>query len=471
MKTLIMRMMSIATLAIGVSMMASALAQSPASKLTDNSLDSRSVSRLNLFRSFATRRASSLQAAGLPLMNVLVGIGTTTPTSQLTVQGMIETTLGGLRFPDGTVQTTAVNSSNVVHSLNELRGDVTLAAGANISITPSGNTLTIAAPGALGAVAHDSTLMGNGTSASPLGLAVPLVLIGAVDDGNVNNGADGVVQVTNTFPLGAGIVARGNGFGLVGFGGPGAFTGVAGVGADTDTGTLGGIGLFGGGGKAANGDGGSGLIARGGEGNSAGNTGGIGINARGGEGKNGATNGLAGKFTGDVLIDGDLNVSGTKNFKIDHPLDPENKYLYHAAIESSEVLNVYSGNVTTNEQGEAVIRLPDWFEAINRDFRYQLTVVGTFAQAIVADEIKNNRFKIKTNAADVRVSWQVTGIRFDRAIRMRPFKAEEEKPERERGTYLSPEAFNNPAERSIEQGSIPEKMRQMKEMRTSTPKN
>jgi hypothetical protein len=97
--------------------------------------------------------------------------------------------------------------------------------------------------------------------------------------------------------------------------------------------------------------------AQGGIGDDAGHSGGIGILASGGTGNNGATNGLAGKFTGDVQIDGALNVTGTKNFKIDHPLDPENKYLYHAAIESSEVLNIYSGNIATDAKGEAVVKM------------------------------------------------------------------------------------------------------------------
>ncbi|MFN3413260.1 MAG: hypothetical protein ACK42L_04280, partial [Thermoanaerobaculum sp.] len=94
-------------------------------------------------------------------------------------------------------------------------------------------------------------------------------------------------------------------------------------------------------------------------------------------------------------------------------LDPEHKYLRHAAIESHEVLNQYSGNVVTDEEGRAVVELPEWFEALNRDFRYQLTVIGRFAQAIVEEKIKNNRFVIRTNMANVEVSWQVTGIRKD----------------------------------------------------------
>jgi hypothetical protein len=103
-----------------------------------------------------------------------VGIGTTTPTSPLTVQGMIETTLGGYKFPDGTVQNSAFNPGQVVRSLNGLTGEVQLAGSQNITITKSGNTLTVAAPNALTAVAHDATLTGNGTPASPLGVASPL---------------------------------------------------------------------------------------------------------------------------------------------------------------------------------------------------------------------------------------------------------------------------------------------------------
>ena len=40
-----------------------------------------------------------------------VGVGTNNPTSLLTVAGMIQTTSGGVKFPDGTVQTTSATAS------------------------------------------------------------------------------------------------------------------------------------------------------------------------------------------------------------------------------------------------------------------------------------------------------------------------------------------------------------------------
>lgn len=179
----------------------------------------------------------------------------------------------------------------------------------------------------------------------------------------------------------------------------------------------------------------------------------------------GTSNGDAALFVGTVAIDGDLDVFGTKDFLIDHPLDPANKYLRHAAIESSEVLDVYSGNVVTDANGDAIVTLPAWFEALNKDLRYQLTVIGTFAQAIVAKEVASNQFSIKTSAPAVRVSWQVTGVRSDAAMLQHPLQVEEDKPAMERGTYLSPTAFGEPEEKGTTWAHHPELMRQLKDRR------
>ena len=160
------------------------------------------------------------------------------------------------------------------------------------------------------------------------------------------------------------------------------------------------------------------------------------------------TVGHAGFFDGRVTVLGNLSKSGG-SFKIDHPLDPANKYLYHSFVESPDMMNIYNGNVTTDASGEAVVTMPEYFAALNRDFRYQLTVIGQFAQAIVAEEIKDNSFKIRTDKPNVKVSWMVTGIRQDVYANENRIPVEEDKPATERGFYLYPKGFNQPTEKSV----------------------
>ena len=157
-----------------------------------------------------------------------------------------------------------------------------------------------------------------------------------------------------------------------------------------------------------------------------------------------SANGFAGLFVGRVRVTGLLQKAGG-GFTVDHPTDPANKYLSHSFVESPEMLNVYSGTVTTNRAGVARVRLPAYFEALNRDFRYQLTVIGTFARAMVSEEIKGNEFAIRTDPGRVKVCWQVTGVRKDAWAEANRLPVEETKPKAERGRYLHPELFGKKA--------------------------
>jgi hypothetical protein len=162
----------------------------------------------------------------------------------------------------------------------------------------------------------------------------------------------------------------------------------------------------------------------------------------------GAVTNYAGYFDGDVQIVGNLaKSSGT--FKIDHPLDPDNKYLIHSFVESPDMMNVYNGNVTTDANGKAVVDLPSYFEAENKDFKYQLTVIGQFAQAIVGKEISNNQFEIMTDKPNVKVSWQITGVRKDAYAEKHRIVAEVEKESYNKGKYLNPVELGKPASLGI----------------------
>jgi hypothetical protein len=67
-------------------------------------------------------------------------------------------------------------------------------------------------------------------------------------------------------------------------------------------------------------------------------------------------------------VTGTLTRSGG-SFKIDHPLDPENRYLQHSFVESPDMMNIYNGNAELDDQGRATVVLPEYFETLNGDFR------------------------------------------------------------------------------------------------------
>jgi hypothetical protein len=125
-------------------------------------------------------------------------------------------------------------------------------------------------------------------------------------------------------------------------------------------------------------------------------------------------------------------------------------------------LNLYAGNAVLDQHGRALVRLPDWFEAVNVDFRYQLTSVGSSAPSLyVAKKIAGNQFTIAGGHPGQEVSWQVIAARNDVWARDHPMHVEEEKPAAERGTYIYPQGFGQPAQRSLSWKLHPDLMRAM----------
>jgi len=202
--------------------------------------------------------------------------------------------------------------------------------------------------------------------------------------------------------------------------------------------------------------------------------------------------GYAAILDGNVKITGNLEKAGG-SFKIDHPLDPANKYLCHSFVESPDMKNVYDGVVVLDDKGEAEIELPDWFGILNKDFRYQLTAIGSpgpnlyIAGEIISDTIitittkhdgshhdndgyddrsdddndnnKNNngsRFKIAGGISAMKVSWQVTGIRKDPWANAHRVQVEENKPDKERDYYIHPDLYGHPTENQINGFLFPE---------------
>ncbi|UOQ99430.1 hypothetical protein MUN81_08015 [Hymenobacter sp. 5317J-9] len=166
-----------------------------------------------------------------------------------------------------------------------------------------------------------------------------------------------------------------------------------------------------------------------------------------------ATN-FAGIFFGNLFVSGTLSVSGAKAFQIDHPLDPENKFLFHSCVESPDMMNIYNGNAKLDAQGRATVELPSYFEALNQDFRYQLTSVGAPGPNLyVAERVHGNQFRIAGGTPGAEVSWQVTGIRHDANANQHRLVPEVAKSPEQRGHYLTPEAFGLPASRGMSAAS------------------
>jgi hypothetical protein len=186
---------------------------------------------------------------------------------------------------------------------------------------------------------------------------------------------------------------------------------------------------------------------------------------------------IAAYLDGNVNIAGNLHKAGG-SFKIDHPLDPANKYLYHSFVESPDMKNIYDDVVMLDDKGEAEIDLPDWFGALNKDFRYQLTAIGAPGPNLyIAEEISeatttkysnsssnnnnnNSHFKIAGGTSGMKVSWQVTGIRKDPWANAHRIEVEENKPTKESGYYLHPDLYGKPEDKGISNLIFPKDKRE-----------
>jgi hypothetical protein len=421
----------------------------------------------------------------------VTSVGVTAPVTDFTVSGSPVTSSGTLNLAWNIAPTSADTASAIVKrdaSGNFSAGTInaTILNAGFASLAGLGITSSSPIPTYFYSSATDADTVW-GVAGSSTGNAV------GVEGETVSSGGSGVYGTADSTTGSAngvyGVSNSPSGFGVVGFGGTGiqgrstlcclgpggmfsGFQAAAGSGGfgtdgvdatggsgDPNNPSFGGNGVVGTGGTGAGtfGHDGSGGIFQGGSGTNSGD----GIVAYSGSGS-------AGYFGGDIVVTGTI-YAGTKDFKIDHPLDPANKYLVHASVESSEMMNIYTGNVTTDAQGEVTVQLPDWFEVLNTDFRYQLTVIGQFAQAIVGRKIENNRFEIKTNVPNVEVSWQVTGVRQDAYAKAHPLVVEEEKETRLRGFYIHPELHGAPNEKQIEWARHPQMMKRMKEQPVPPP--
>ncbi|MBS4029568.1 MAG: hypothetical protein KGZ58_13145 [Ignavibacteriales bacterium] len=353
--------------------------------------------------------------------------------------------------------------NGVVKSINDITDDIVLSAGNNIQISQNGNTMTISATGnGIQSVTASSPLSSSGGQNPNLSLnsfnGDNYIDNNSISSSKLNfSPAIYPVQASN---ISNGAVTSEKIFWPITYGNPSVTSGQINVGNTNTSANLSGVynGVYGTSSTGAGVVGNTSISGNfsggvyGSSSNTAGN-GVIGEVANGGStaysiwGKS-AGSGYAGYFNGKTHVVGTFSAT-TKNFIIDHPLDPLNKYLYHSCVESPDMKNIYDGLIDLDKNGEAIVELPNYFEALNKDFRYQLTCVGGFANVYIAEEIKENKFKIAGGITGMKVSWQVTGIRKDAYAEKNRTIPEVEKEQENKGKYLNPEVFGLQKEQGI----------------------
>ncbi|MFT5248132.1 MAG: hypothetical protein ACI9RU_003001 [Litorivivens sp.] len=138
-----------------------------------------------------------------------------------------------------------------------------------------------------------------------------------------------------------------------------------------------------------------------------------------------------------------MGSSGLKLFQIDLPADPENYYLRHFCVESDEVLNMCRGNVILDDNGEAIVTMPQCFHDVNINFSYVLTPIGGPAQLYIKEKITGENFSIAGGLPNQEVSRVVYAERNDPYLQQYPERKQNlvAKIERDKGTLQMPQLY------------------------------
>jgi hypothetical protein len=138
-------------------------------------------------------------------------------------------------------------------------------------------------------------------------------------------------------------------------------------------------------------------------------------------------------ITGNAQINASATVFGSLakgggSFVIDDPTDPSDKLLYHSFVESPSAQDLYNGTATVDKNGEIIIKLPDYFDALNENPQYQFFPIGeAMPNLYIKTPEKSDQFTIAGGVPGGQVSWQIIATRHDPYIEKYPPPVEVDK--------------------------------------------
>lgn len=144
----------------------------------------------------------------------------------------------------------------------------------------------------------------------------------------------------------------------------------------------------------------------------------------------------AATFAGAVDVSGYLTKSGG-GFRIDHPADPENKYLNHEFVESDKAKNIYDGELTFDDSGKTTIEMPSWYTHVSSNGRL-MVMPHEASSTLATKKLAEGKWEVSGGAPHGTADYFVISTRSDKWMKDNHPGVEIDKGDK-KGLFINPE--------------------------------